>query len=96
MADTPARPSWWGTFIDSLATEGGNLALLSFFVVFMLCVLIFTFVRYGPSSPSAITIGNAFMGFVGALTLSLRGRRQSTTAVSTDTHTETPGPDVPQ
>lgn len=93
----------WQYFLNSLATIGGNVFLLCFFVLVFLGLVLYTLHDAGANSNVVNTVTNAFTGFTGALLLSLKGRTTDTnpspgggtSSSSTTTEVTTPVPPKP-
>jgi hypothetical protein len=71
-------PSRWANFLNSLATSGGNLFLLSVFSLILMFTTLFLMVKFGPGAPAVITMVASFSSFIGALIGILRGSRIDT------------------
>lgn len=56
----------WQKFLDSLGSKGGNIFVLSFFVVFLLVLTIRVEIR-GDAGQAATVLLSTFSGFAGAL-----------------------------
>lgn len=65
----------WQKFLDSLATNGGNLFLLAFFSVVLLGVSVFLMIKFGPAHAAVTLVVGSFGTFTGALVGILRGSR---------------------
>lgn len=63
----------WQKFLNSLSTPGGNLLLLTIFVISMLALVVHV-LHHGDDSQVATVILTTFSGFSGALLQALRGR----------------------
>lgn len=97
----------WQYFLNSLATVGGNVFLLCFFVIVFLALIIYVLHGANANDRLVSTVSDTFMGFSGALLLALKGRTTdqnpssnggggSTTSSVTTTHVITPVPAIPQ
>ena len=64
----------WQAFLDSLATKGGNLALMAVFVVSLLVLVIWVTSRDAGDSQAATVILSTFSAFSGALLAALTGQ----------------------
>jgi hypothetical protein len=65
----------WQKFLDSLATKGGNLAVLCFFVIFLLLLTMWVLHRGTSTSQAATVLLATFSGFSGALLAALTGQQ---------------------
>ena len=65
------KPNWWTSFLNSLATNGGNLFLLMFLSVVMIGAGVALMVKYGPTAPAVMLIvtsgNNAFVALIAIL-----------------------------
>jgi hypothetical protein len=64
----------WQAFLDSLASKGGNLLVLSFFVGGLLGLVIWVTLRDQGDSQAVTVILSTFSGFSGALLAALTGQ----------------------
>jgi hypothetical protein len=64
----------WQKFLDSLATKGGNLFVLSLFVASLLLLVLHVLHRGGGSDPVTTVLLSTFSGFSGALLAALTGQ----------------------
>jgi ABC-type Na+ efflux pump permease subunit len=92
--------SKWESFIDSLATAGGSIFLLTFLV--LICGGALIYIMHHPAEIAqtmSTTFTNIMMALVGALVQALQSRSkagsgtQTTTTTKTDEHQE-PKPEV--
>jgi xanthosine utilization system XapX-like protein len=85
----------WQYFLNSLATVGGNLFVLTVFVLILLGLVLYT-LRVPSANPQVVTtIVGTFGSFSGALLLGLKGRSTDTNpsnVTSTTTTTSSPDP----
>ncbi len=63
----------WQKWLNSIATPGGNLLVLSLFVIALLTVVIFE-IHHGLEGQVQTVVLSTFSGFSGALLQALRGR----------------------
>jgi hypothetical protein len=82
----------WQSFLNSIATPGGNLLVLCIFVVALLVVMIFE-IHHSDEGQVQTVVVATFSGFSGALLQALRGRTTdvpappgSTSSTATTTH----------
>ena len=89
----------WQYFLNSLATVGGNLLLLSMFVLLFLGLVLYA-LRVPSANPQVVTtIITTFTSFSGALLLGLKGRTTDTNpsnVTSTTTTTTIPPEPTPK
>jgi hypothetical protein len=64
----------WQKFLDSWATKGGNLAVLSWFVIILLMLTIWVLHRGNSEGQAATVILSTFSAFSGALLAALTGQ----------------------
>lgn len=74
----PMNQSKWANFLESLATSGGNLFLLTVLFILLLIAGLFMMQKWGPGAPTVITIVGLIGTFAGALVGILRGSRVDT------------------
>ena len=58
----------WHCWLQSWATAGGNLVLLSGLTIFLIAAVIFLMIRFGPASPAVMFLVPIAGGFAGAVT----------------------------
>jgi hypothetical protein len=95
----------WQAWLNSLATVGGNLFLLTFFVLVFLSLVLFVLHDANANAQIVTTVASAFTSFSGALLLGLKGRTSdpnpsmnggaSTSTSSTQSSTSSTGSGIP-
>jgi hypothetical protein len=93
----------WQSFLNSISTPGGNLLILSLFVIALLCVVIAE-IHHGDEGQVQTVVLSTFSGFAGALLQALRGRTTdipappgSTSTTATTSHSsEAPKEEAPK
>lgn len=60
--------SWFVCWVQTWATPGGNLILLTFLTVFLITVTVYMMHAWGPASPAVMFVVPIAGGFAGAVT----------------------------
>jgi hypothetical protein len=63
----------WETFLNSLATRGGNILLLTFFVLFLGVLVVHVLHHPETNADVKTVLLSTFSGFTGALIAALQG-----------------------
>lgn len=87
----PANPcpcNGWYCWLQSWASPGGNLVLLTLLAIIFVGTMVFLMVRYGPAAPVVITIAALASTFAGAITtrMGIVSQGSSTTTRTPDQH----------
>lgn len=87
----PANPcpcNSWYCWLQSWASPGGNLVLLSILTVLLLTAMVLLMIKYGPGAPVVITIVSIASAYAGAITtrMGITSQGSSTTTRTPDQH----------
>lgn len=84
----PCPCNGWYCWLQSWASPGGNLVLLTFLTLVLVATMVLLMIKYGPGAPVVITIVSIATGFAGAIMtrMGISSQGSSTTTRTPDQH----------